>query len=110
MKERDALKHKFKSTSDSDQKKNVWRSYKILQNKVNNLKRNDEFKFKSDALITDSASSDKTQRTVKQFMDWSTPATPREIDDNGIILRKSKDLANYMNNFFTTKVNKLRVK
>jgi len=110
MKERDALKHKFKSTSDSDQKKTVWRSYKVLRNKVNNLKRNDEFKFKSDALITDSASSDKTWRTIKQFMDWSTPATPREIDDNGIILRKSKDLANYMNNFFTTKVHKLKSK
>ena len=61
------------------------------------MKRNDEFKFKSDALIIDSASSDKTWRTVKQFMDWSTPATPREIDENGIILRKSKDLAKSTN-------------
>lgn len=46
----------------------------------------------------------------KKFMSWYSPYTPREIHDNGIIIRRSSDVANFMNEYFFNKIHILRSK
>ena len=110
MKNRDEQKSMFKSTNDPDLKKEYWIEYKKLRNRVNNKKFSDEYVYKSEVLKENSTSSAKTWSTVKKFMNWGNASTPREINDNGMTIRKSLDIANCMNNFFVDKVSNLRTK
>ena len=46
--------------------------------------------------------------TVNCFMNWKKSGTPNQIIVNNVLYCKAKDVAKHMNEFFITKVNKLR--
>ena len=115
MKERDNLKQIAKELAMRDQGRAVsteqqaaWADYKRLRNRINNTKRNDENKYKSEKMSGVIDSPSMVWGTAKSFMGWSSPGTPSQLEvDNKLEGRASK-IAELMNNFFIQKVNRLR--
>ena len=86
----------------------AWQKYKELRNKVNNTKRNEEYKFKRSKIEENIEDPNSMWGTVKGFMDWKRSGTPSQIVVNNVLYKKAKDVAKLMNEFFISKVENLR--
>ena len=111
MAERDQWKRKATALSiqnrgvqSSQEEVDAWKNYKILRNKVNNLKKNEEYRYKKLVISESSESSKSTWNSIKHFMDWKCPGSPTQILVDNVLYRKALQLATILNDFFIEKV------
>ena len=117
MKQRDILKEKAKAMASRDGRQasieqiGMWDEYKKLRNRVNNKTRQEEINFKKMKVQECQDNPSKSWGLAKKFMDWSSPGPPTQLEveaNNKISLyRKARDLAEIMNEFFISKVQKI---
>ena len=117
MKERDIAKQKAVQLSKvntavgiaSNEEEEAWNNFRKLRNKINNQKKNDELRYKR-TLFENQDSSKNMWATVKSLMNWKQSGTPRQIVQDNKLFSKPKDVAEIMNKFFLSKIEKLRQK
>ena len=115
MKERDHLK-KFAinlcqqnaSLGPTQEEIDAWNKFKILRNRINNLKKKEVNNYKKQVLANCDGDSKLTWDSVKAFMDWKGPASPHQLVVENKFYRKSKEVANLLNEFFIGKIKSLR--
>ena len=88
----------------SQEEVEAWNQFKILRNKVNNMKKNDEFRFIKKKVDENWEDPSSMWSTVKGFMNWKKAGTPSQIEKDGVLYTKAKDIAKHMNEFFVNKV------
>ena len=117
MKERDRLKkvainlsQQNSSLGASAEEKDAWRHFKVLRNKINNLKKNEENTFKKQVLAECKDDAKQTWNSIKGFMDWKSADSPHQLVVDNKLYRKSSEVAKLLNEFFINKVNCLRSK
>ena len=86
----------------------AWKKYKEIRNKINNLKKNDEYKYKKKIFEKNFGDAASMWNTVKGFMDWRRAGSPSQIQFNNVLYTKAADVATVMNHFFVKKVDTLR--
>ena len=111
MNERDSWKKKAKALSvenrflgPSQEELVAWRKFRDLRNKINNIKKNEEYKYKKQIISEADESPRKTWSCIKRFMDWKCPGTPNQIVVNNVLYKKAADVATVINDFFLQKV------
>ena len=114
MGQRDFWKKRAKSLAcngiggiSSQDEVEAWRQYKYFRNKVNNIKKNDEYKYKRETVSLVLDDSPRMWSTVKSFMGWKKTTSPRQIIDDNILYSKAYDIAKLMNNYFVNKIKNL---
>ena len=117
MRERDSWKKKAKYLSIQNKSVGVshdesvaWNQYRSLRNKVNNAKKNEEYKYKRFMIDKCEGDSKQTWNSIKHFMDWKYSGPPNQIVAGNIIHRKAKEVATLMNDYFIEKVTCLKDK
>ena len=60
----------------SDEQKEAWSKFKILRNKINNSKKNEEINFKKRKISANLDNPAAIWSTAKSFMNWKSPGTP----------------------------------
>ena len=116
MKERDYwkknavnLSHRGGNSQFSQQAaQQAWSKFKCLRNRINNLKKNEEYRFKKKTIDDSIENSAQTWKTVKRFMEWKTSGTPNQLLLDNMLYRKASEVALLMNEYFVSKVNNLR--
>ena len=94
----------------SDEEVVAWRKSKDYRNKVNNSKKNDEYKFKRDNIAGNLDNPTTMWGTIKGFMNWKKAGTPNQIVKDNILYTKARDVARVMNEFFVQKIRDIRSK
>ena len=115
MDERDKIKFKAKSLNktsvDQNEQYLLWENYKKIRNKVSNRLRCEEINFKKLKFTECCGSSSKSWNVAKRFMNWSSAGPPTQLEvlkDNKLTLcTKAADIAQSMNEFFVSKVQKI---
>ena len=92
----------------SEELNEAWQQFKHYRNKVNNRKKYDENDFKKKKLEEVRDSPEKTWRCTKNFMNWKSPGTPNQLVVGNSLVTKARDIAEYMNEFFITKIKNIR--
>ena len=117
MKERDMLKRVAINLSQqncslepSQEEINAWNQFKSLRNKINNLKKNEVYKYKKQVLANCDGDSKQTWNSIKGFMDWKGPESPHQLVVDNKVYKKAGEVANLLNEFFINKVKCLRDK
>ena len=116
MEQRDKLKLSAKNLALRDQalgitsedQKSTWAQFKQLRNRINNVKKNEEHRYKSSKILQDLDSPAKTWSTAKNFMEWKTTGTPKQLEINSCLITKASQIAKHMNEFFLGKVHNIR--
>ena len=113
--QRDTLKAKAKNLAAmnpaitaSTEEIETWNQYKKLRNKINNLKRRDEAKYKTEVIANSLEDPSKMWSTIKGFMNWKTSGTPTQLFCNNKMISKACDVARIMNDYFNQKIENLR--
>ena len=87
----------------------AWSKFKQIRNKVNNRKKVEEVRFKSEKLSSTKDSPAQTWSTVKSFMNWKmSGGPPHQLSIGGRMVTKSSIIAKEMNKFFMNKVKAVR--
>ena len=87
----------------------AWGEYKNFRNKVNNRKKFEEKKFKSEKITQNLDSPAKTWSTAKTFMDWeNSGGPPSQLSVGNKLISKASTIATEMNQFFIEKVKNIR--
>ena len=117
MEERDRIKQEAKamaiSESDtaSQEQAQLWARYKKLRNSINNKVKQEERIYKRKKVQECQNCPSKTWRLAKSYMEWNSPGPPGQLEvleNNQIkIYSKARDIAEIMNNFFISKVQKI---
>ena len=117
IKQRDEWKRKARdlavnNTNDAASMEEVeaWEQYKKLRNKVNNMKNNDEYRYKKEKVQSNTGDCSSMWNTVKGFMNWKVAGSPSQIQVGNILHTKASAVAGIMNQFFVEKVKNLRKK
>ena len=117
MKERDGYKEHAKSLARLDQndassaQTDMWLKYKKVRNRVNNLLKQEEIRFKKQKFKECHGSSDQVWALAKKYMDWTSNGPPTRLEsekDGGMtLISKAADIAKLMNEFFIQKVDSI---
>ena len=117
MKERDGYKEHAKSLARLDQngassaQTDMWLKYKKVRNRVNNLLKQEEIRFKKQKFKECHGSSDQVWALAKKYMDWASNGPPTRLEsekDGGMtLISKAADIAKLMNEFFVQKVDSI---
>ena len=91
-----------------EEQREAWQQFKHYRNKLNNKKKYDERDFKRKKSEEVSTSSEKTWKCTKSFMSWKSLGTPSQLVVGYSLVTKASDIAEYMNDFFITKVKNIR--
>ena len=67
----------------------AWNNYKGLRNKINNIKKNEEYRYKKQIFSASEESPQKTWNCLKKFMEWKCAGTPNQIAVNNILYKKT---------------------
>ena len=86
----------------------AWSQYKKYRNKINNRKRNEENQYKSIQIKNSLASTEKTWNTAKAYMGWQQHGPPSQLEEGGILVSKSFDIASHVNCYFVQKIQQIR--
>ena len=113
MKSRDLWKQKAKDLAMISQAAcpaqiEAWNEYKLLRNQINNRKRYEEQKFKTDKMTEVADSPDLLWKSAKSFMGWKKQGTPTQINFGNQLVTSSKMIAKAMNEYFINKVVTIR--
>ena len=113
MQKRDNLKENSKTyIQETREQQEVLNLYKKQRNKVNNKMKQEEVKYKKNEIAECQDLPSQTWHIAKQFMgskQSSGSSTQLEIEEGNKInlVTKAKDIAHWMNSFFTSKVQKI---
>ena len=115
MKQRDKVKQLAKELALRDQgnfvsaeQQAAWTDYKRLRNKINNTKKNEENRYKSEKINENLDSPSRVWSTSKSFMGWGSPGTPSQLEVNNKLEGRASKIAEIMNNYFIQKVVRIR--
>ena len=89
-------------------KENAWLDLKRLRNRVNNLKRQDGINFNKEKILKNIEDPAKMWKASKEIMDWKSASSPTLIEVNNVLITRACEIAQFMNEFFINKVNKIR--
>ena len=96
------------SRTGSDASK-AWAKFKCLRNKVNNKLKFEERNYKQQQFTTGLGSPSMCWNTARKFINWKTSSgSPSQLIVNGRLITKASYIAEEMNNYFITKVAKIR--
>ena len=79
-----------------------------LRNRINNQKRTEEHRYKSEKVTRNLDSPEQLWKTIKNIMGWQSNGPPQQIIDQGSIITKPYQIATLMNKYFPEKVCKIR--
>ena len=112
MEARDKLKkeaEKCVHEGDSAGAADAWRRFQKARNTVNNRKKFEENRYKSEKIIKSLDTPADTWRAAKSFMSWENKSgSPSQLSVDGILVTKASLIAKKMNCFFLDKVNTIR--
>ena len=110
MKERDKAKTDAVSLTHSGyDASQAWIRFKQLRNQINNKRKNEEQKFKASCIKKSLNSSSDTWQTAKLFMGWqNSGGPPSQLSCEGKLVTRAFDIAMEMNQYFISKVSKIR--
>ena len=114
IKERDLYKRIAKnlaliSTPDAEEDQiAAWEAYRVLRNKINDRKKQEEFLYKSEKMQEVSSSSSALWKTAKGFMGWKSNGSPKQLIEGNRCVQSPKEIAQVMNLFFINKVRTIR--
>ena len=116
MLQRDRLKEKAKELAIrdsnfgpvSEEQREAWKEFKILRNRINNTKKNEEYNFKKSKIEENLSNPAATWSTAKSFMEWRSAGTPSQLEVNNVLETKAHRIARIMNDYFIDKVRKIR--
>ena len=111
IKQRDEWKSRAKELASlntggnsSQEEIEAWKNFKILRNKINNLKKNEEHRYKKNKTEESLGNPSGMWGTVKGFMGWRRAGSPSQIMKDNVLYTKAKDVAKHMNEYFIEKV------
>ena len=114
MKQRDSWKAKAKELATvspdcaTEEQKAAWGEYKILRNKINNMKGKEERLYKQKKVEENIEDTAKVWKVTKTFMGWKTTGSPTQLEEKGKLITSAKVIAQVMNEFFIDKVRLIR--
>ena len=85
-----------------------WEEFKKLRNSINKTIKSEKKQWQSKKLETFGNDTRSIWKNVKNWLGWSSGGPPTKLVDNGKVYTKPKDISSILNNFFVTKVRKLR--
>ena len=114
IKKRDNMKKIFENHSiagETEAAALAWTNFKQVRNLVNNRKKFEEKKFKTEKIAKTLDSPAKTWSTAKSFMDWNKAGGAQvQLNIGGQLVTKAAVIAREMNKFFIEKVKTIRNK
>ena len=112
IKKRDILKKKAGdlAVSGNITASNIaWKGFKKIRNEINNRRKYEEKRFKSEKLRQSLDSPAETWKTAKDFMNWKdSGGPPSQLIVNNKLTSKASSIASSMNLFFREKVQNIR--
>ena len=94
----------------SIEQRNLWAEFKKLRNKVINNLKHEEVQYKRNKFLECNGSSSKVWGLAKNFMEWSSPGPPIQLQcsrNNSIVLvAKAAEIAKDMNSYFIQNMTK----
>ena len=108
MKQRDAWKQSAKDLAASQTEMFAWKLNKKLRNTINNRKKNEEKMYKSGKMSEVADDPALVWKSDKAFVGWKSQGTPNQIKVNNELITSAKKIAQYMNEFFVSKVEAIR--
>ena len=112
MKARDELKREAEKCAlegDNAGAAATWRRFQRARNTVNNRKRFEENRFKSERIMKSLDTPSDTWKAAKSFMSWENKGgTPSQLCVEGKLITKASMIAKEMNLFFLDKVSTIR--
>ena len=113
MKQRDLWKQAAKdlaavSAVASQEQIDAWGHYRKYRNKINNRKKFEEKQYKSEKMAELADSPDIVWKSAKTFMGWKSQGTPNQLVVDNVLITSAKKIAQFMNEFFIEKVEKIR--
>ena len=93
----------------TDEEVKTWNEYKKIRNKINNVKKQEERRYKSAKVSENLDSPADTWKTAKTFMNWESAAgPPHQLCVNSMLITKAAEIATSMNEYFIAKVKIIR--
>ena len=92
-----AIKNNEKTASQTEVE--AWKQFKKIRNKVNNMKTNDEYKFKKPKM-ENAGDIGSMWSIVKGFMNWKAAGSLSQIQVGNVLYAKAATEARLMNEFF----------
>ena len=86
----------------------AWSEYRKYRNKINNKKKTEEKRYKSEKMAEVADSPDIVWKSSKAFMGWKSTGTPNQLVVDNFLITSAKKIAQLMNNFFINKVETIR--
>ena len=110
MKKRDEAKLIASNLAKKGEDSTVaWKDFKSLRNKINNVLKYEERSYKHQQISDSLGTPSKCWSLAKGFMNWNSDSGPPvELEVEGKLVSKACEIASEMNNFFLSKVNKIR--
>ena len=107
-KERIKLRKKAQEKATETNSTEDWKEYKKQRNAVNSILRKEKVLWQKRKLEENSDDIRSTWQNLKKWLGWRSGGPPTKLIKNGELFSKPAVLANIMNQFFITKVRKLR--
>ena len=114
MKQRDKFKKEAKvmamneGSSVSSSQCKLWQDYKKTRNKINNILKTEEIRFKKEKFKECQHSSSQTWDLAKRYMDWASAGPPsmleEEVSGSLCLITKASEIAKIMNEYFVAKI------
>ena len=113
MKQRDSWKQSAKDLALLSQAAcplqiHAWNQYKKFRNEVNNRKKTEEKRYKSEKMAEVADKPDIVWKSAKAFMGWKSTGIPTQLKVGNELVTSAKKIAKHMNEFFLNKVETIR--
>ena len=112
IKQREKMKKEFEDhaiAGDTEAAAEAWAKFKQVRNNINNRKKFEEQKFKSEKITSTMDNPAQTWSTAKSFMNWTNSGgPPHQLSIGGQLITKASTIAMEMNQFFLQKVRVIR--
>ena len=86
----------------------AWNQYKKFRNEVNNRKKTEEKRYKSEKMAEVADKPDIVWKSAKAFMGWKSTGIPTQLKVGNELVTSAKKIAKHMNEFFLNKVETIR--
>ena len=113
MKQRDQWKQSAKDLALLSQvacpvQIHAWEQFKKFRNEVNNRKKTEEKRYKSNRMAEVADKPDIVWKHAKSFMGWKSTGIPSQLKVGNELVTSAKKIAKHMNEFFLNKVETIR--
>ena len=108
------MKQKIKTRNDAQKKaaetqsEEDWQTYRKLRNYITNNLKNEKKNWQEQKIKTFGGDTSSIWKNIKTWLGWTSGGPPTKLMKDGLLYTKPKDMAMVMNDYFVTKVRKLR--